>query len=945
MAWAGAVVVVLATALFIKLGFDKGWWGPMAPSARCLLIAAFGALLMIGGEIALRRIGPVASVGLFGAGIATLYLDAFATFRFFDLLGREASFLLMAAVAIGGFAITLRTRFRTIGILSILGGYLTPVLLRGQSTHDLEFLAYLTMLLGISLGLSAIVPRPFRTLRYVALGLHGVVAIAWISAGGSGHPLLTVLFFSMWWTMVVGEALYAALRRQSSIGNVVVTLLSTAAMVTCVTHALSQTAIGSRWAGAFTAAAGVLGAAAALNFGPGLSALRTRPVMAIDKLCVALWAQLGILLAVAAAIQFAGYGQTIAWLAIGLAAIEIGRRLSSRGVDIFGLIVGALAMGRIALFDHRLVPLQTVLVQTEWIRINGAAVLAIAGILVTHLAAHRLSHRWRGGPAALAAIGTLFWVGLCAAACSDLAVTAGWLAGVAVLLGLDRIGRRQGYLPIALFLVAMIAGWWLVVDALGARLAPGWNAHESLIVFNGQMGLALAMAAIGGWAFLILRRRSAERANLTARSPGLLWQLVMAGAALLVLTALTFEADRAIARLASGRVIDWSPAHLRHLVSTTLWATGAAGIGLMASVLTRGSTGRGPSAPWLLSRIAWSLLMAMALKWLAIDTVYWTFLSAAARPGGLWTLANLQMIAAFTLAGAAMILRTVLPSASATDDSARLRADARWIPAAACVILLWGLTFELDRGLMQLDPMPAWLDAWPDWQLRVLGWSALWCLGGFLMMLLGRRPSRAMIGLTGWIIIVGACLAWLGGGTVAYRLIDAPSDVATIANVQFATGFFLLAMAMLAARKMRQPGLPERPPTAALEHRMVALVMAGTIGLWLGTLEIDRALYSSDAWLAGLSVYWGLYAVVIVGLGFVGRASGIRYAGLGLLTVTAIKVLFIDLRGADSMARVISFLACGLLLIATSVAYAKLAPRLLGRRELVHRETEETLRE
>jgi uncharacterized membrane protein len=43
-----------------------------------------------------------------------------------------------------------------------------------------------------------------------------------------------------------------------------------------------------------------------------------------------------------------------------------------------------------------------------------------------------------------------------------------------------------------------------------------------------------------------------------------------------------------------------------------------------------------------------------------------------------------------------------------------------------------------------------------------------------------------------------------------------------------------------------------------------------------------------------------------------------------------LKVLFVDLANVDNIARVISFLVSGLLLIATSILYTRLAPRLLA---------------
>jgi uncharacterized membrane protein len=111
------------------------------------------------------------------------------------------------------------------------------------------------------------------------------------------------------------------------------------------------------------------------------------------------------------------------------------------------------------------------------------------------------------------------------------------------------------------------------------------------------------------------------------------------------------------------------------------------------------------------------------------------------------------------------------------------------------------------------------------------------------------------------------------------------------------------------------------------------------IGLWLGSLEIDRffapeAQRVTDAAMArqtGLSIYWGLYAIGLVALGFARQLGWARYAGLGLLTVTLGKVLVLDMAGVRYAYRVLSFLGVGTLLLVTSVAYAKLGRRLLAR--------------
>ncbi len=81
----------------------------------------------------------------------------------------------------------------------------------------------------------------------------------------------------------------------------------------------------------------------------------------------------------------------------------------------------------------------------------------------------------------------------------------------------------------------------------------------------------------------------------------------------------------------------------------------------------------------------------------------------------------------------------------------------------------------------------------------------------------------------------------------------------------------------------------------------------------------------------GLSVYWGVFAITVIAMGFARRSAGCRYAGLALLAITLAKVLTIDMAEVRNVYRVMSFLAVGLLLVATSVGYARLAPRLAER--------------
>ena len=72
------------------------------------------------------------------------------------------------------------------------------------------------------------------------------------------------------------------------------------------------------------------------------------------------------------------------------------------------------------------------------------------------------------------------------------------------------------------------------------------------------------------------------------------------------------------------------------------------------------------------------------------------------------------------------------------------------------------------------------------------------------------------------------------------------------------------------------------------------------------------------------SIFWAAYAAMAIAVGFALRGGfGLRVGGLALLAVTIAKVVFVDLASAGTGLRILSFLAVGALLLATSVLYGK----------------------
>jgi uncharacterized membrane protein len=950
-AWVGAIVIVIAVSFLVKLVYDQGWWGKIPPLSQCLLVAGFGGLLVAAGEVALRRIGQAASVGLFGAGLGTLYLDAFAAFQWFEtaggapLVSREWSFVLMGVVALLGFGITFRSDFLSIGVLSILGGYLTPWLLRGSSTHILEVGVYLTMLLGVALGLSAARPAHFRPLRYVAMAGQGLLGFGWALGAIGTMWVAALILITVWWGMVLFEAVLAAMRRQSTYGNIVASLLSSAWLVTvgCWVLADAQPP-GFDWLGTFTVCVGVVSAAVAAQFGPPFPSL-ARPATAMAKLAIALWAQTGVLLAVAIALQFDGYGQSIGWLAIAVASIEIGRRARFRAVDIFGLVVGALAICRVAFFDRELATMRSQLFSFGQVSITNWTILSLVAIAAMLAAGQRMRVVWRRMPVILTVLAALGWLGLCVQQCGGLWTTGGWLLAGTALVAAGRFGPRQRYVEIGMLALMAAAGRWLLMDAVMRRADAAWDPTASLPLLNWQMGLAAAIAGVGWWASRALARQPrAETGLFPAGAMSTVgWQLALLVGAVLILIGLSFELDHAVeAMLRRGRSFSWSATQLKSLLITMLWAMGMAGLGVVArAMLARRSDDAltGSRGPNLLVRFAWSILAVCAVKWLLGDTLYWAVFE---RTAGALPVVNVQMLAGVVVAACAVVLLTLTRAAVPPDEVPGL---SRWsmaaslVAPAAALLVLWGLSFEIDRAIGGIEQDRG--DGWSPWHpihLRALWMTLLWGVGGAAMMLWTRFRPAASMAVAGWCVVVLSSVVWLGYDTVGWRFTDGVILAPVVFNVQFLVGAVLCVVLAAACWHWARTDADATSVSPAAA-RQVALALIGLLGLWLGSLEIDRFFapeagrLEANAAMArqtALSIYWGLYAIATVAVGFAWRSSVCRYAGLALLAITLGKVLTVDMAEVRYAYRVLSFLGMGLLLVATSVGYSKLAPRLSG---------------
>ena len=80
----------------------------------------------------------------------------------------------------------------------------------------------------------------------------------------------------------------------------------------------------------------------------------------------------------------------------------------------------------------------------------------------------------------------------------------------------------------------------------------------------------------------------------------------------------------------------------------------------------------------------------------------------------------------------------------------------------------------------------------------------------------------------------------------------------------------------------------------------------------------------------GYSILWGVYALMLIVLGFRKKSSMLRIAAIALFAFTLIKVFFVDLEHISTVSRMVLFIALGILLLIISYLYQRYKDVLLG---------------
>lgn len=187
----GIVALIGATTFFLKYAFDNNWIGPRGRVAIGILL---GAAMLPWSQWLLRRGYSYFSEGIAGLGAAVMYLSLWAGCQYYTLYSRDVGFYTMIVVTAGMAAVALGRNSQRIALLSLVGGFLTPILVSSGKDEQVVLFSYL-LTLGLGLLMMEL-RRNWRSLTPVSFVFSVIYFWGWYEKFYEPSKLERTLLFA-----------------------------------------------------------------------------------------------------------------------------------------------------------------------------------------------------------------------------------------------------------------------------------------------------------------------------------------------------------------------------------------------------------------------------------------------------------------------------------------------------------------------------------------------------------------------------------------------------------------------------------------------------------------------------------------------------------------------------------------------------------------------------
>jgi len=519
--WVGIVVILVAAALFLKWAFDNEYLGP---AARVGVGVVGGLLMLVSGLLLHRRQDvPYLSEGLAGGGLGCLYLSLFAAHALYGLIGPAAAFTSMFAVTLLGTLVAVLSGRLSTAVLAVLGGLLTPVLLRVERPDERNLLAYLLVLDALVLLVARF--RTWPALTQLAWGGSALLLLPTLwGAPQAPHPLARLLLLSALFLVFLVSPLFRerATGHRSEPIDLMLVVANAAGYFWAVYFTLEATRPGleAPWAVGLA----VLYRLVSSDYGARVSADPV-PVLVHEGVS---WTFLTLAIPLALDVQWI----TLAWAVEGVMLLWLASRVPISVAAWGGLVALLLAFSRAVAFDrYWSADIVAVWNLTFLVHLLVAGALAVGGWLGGRITAEG---RFRPNPpllqgvlwaASVVTLAVLFWrepTGLWPATLLTFEIV--------VVAWLGRGSTSPAFVVAIPFLAVVLILRVLLADDDLARAAAGSLLNLPLL---SRVGACLGMGLAGG--FLV--RAPGASARLVGR-------IVSGGAGLVLLLALSLAWTR-----------------------------------------------------------------------------------------------------------------------------------------------------------------------------------------------------------------------------------------------------------------------------------------------------------------------------------------------------------------------------------------------------------------
>ena len=313
--WVAIVLILFATAFFLKYAFDNRWIGELG---RVSIGITFGIAMSLAGFRYQRRGWRIFSQILTAGGIVLLYLSTYAAFGYYHLVGQKTAFAFLAVLIAEAAALALVYNAPAIAIMALIGGLLTPVLLHSDRDQYRSFFTYLVVLDAGALALL----KHWRGLSSIAYYGTQLLFWTWYDENYHHQKRGAVLVFqtAIFLLFLLAHLARELLRRESAtLENALLLLVNPLVFFATAYHLLNPT--HHDWMGAFAILMALLYAGVA-------KILLSRGVKSRREILLLIAVALTFV-TIAIPIQLRSNWITIAWAVEGVAILWAGLEIQS----------------------------------------------------------------------------------------------------------------------------------------------------------------------------------------------------------------------------------------------------------------------------------------------------------------------------------------------------------------------------------------------------------------------------------------------------------------------------------------------------------------------------------------------------------------------------------------------------------------------------------------